>query len=214
MKNMMDAVNQQKTKIQLQLGEMERSARKVQDEIFSLNRRNDVTFNDYTKLMFAVLYHEGFHAFLHSFLFPEAQVQYVPRWLNEGLAQYFEAARIENDHFILGQEDRAKMAILRKFRKEGGLLPLDKLVNGGQDDYIVHDLTNVEHSTKNYLQAWLVVHWLGENKRLNKETLQAYVKACAERKPPLEALPILSGIPNAQLETALEQKLKPSFEQK
>ena len=212
-KAMMDDINSLKIKAQLEMGELEKKARNAQDEIYGINRHNDIFFNDYTKLMFATLYHEGFHAFLDNFLFPEDQSKIVPRWLNEGLAQYFEAARIEGSRFVLGQEDRNKMALLRKFKKEGGLIPLDDIMMGGAADYMVHDITNLEHSTKNYLQAWLIVHWLGENNRLNKETLSAYVTALKEKKLPTDALPILSGVPNAQLEAALNQKLKPSFEQ-
>lgn len=213
-KAMLDSVNTSKIRWQVELGEYEKKANEIQDKIYAQNRRNDVIFNEYTHYMFATLYHEGFHAFLDNFLFPEGQSKYVPRWLNEGLAQYFEASRIENDRFILGQEDRNKMAILRKFKKEGGIIPLSKFLNGGPEDYVVHEIANLERSTKNYLQAWNLTHWLGENGRLKRDILQAYVKALMEKKSPAEALPILSGIPNDELEAALDQKLKPSFDQK
>jgi hypothetical protein len=52
----------------------------------------------------------------------------VPLWLIEGMAQYFELARIEGDRLILGKEDRMRMALLRKWNKENGLVKLEDLI--------------------------------------------------------------------------------------
>ena len=208
---LMEEVKALQRQAQLHLGKLEKEASDVQNEIAVLNRRNDTVFNEYTQAMFATLYHEGFHAFLDNFLFPEGQSQHVPRWLNEGLAQYFECARIEGERFILGQEDREKMTLLKKWKKAEALVPLDKLVAGGPQDYLVHEISNIEHSTKHYLQAWCLVHWLGERGRLQKEVLRAYVGALNDHKKPLEALPLLSGASNEELTKAWEEKLQYSF---
>lgn len=197
---------------QVQIGQQEKKVVELQGEIDACNRRNDIVFNEYTQQMFATLYHEGFHAFLDNFLLPEGSSRIVPRWLNEGLAQYFEMSRMEADRLILGQDSRERMAILRKFKTENSLIALDKFVTAGQADYIVHDIANLENSTKNYLQAWLVTSILGEKGRLKKENLEAYVKLLKENKPPLDALPTLTGMANAELDAAINEKLKPSFQ--
>ncbi len=207
----MENIKQQEREWMLDVGAKEKHVNEIQDLIFQCNRHNDVVFGEVTQQMLSTMYHEGFHAFLHNFLFESEEALTVPRWLNEGLAQYFEAARLENGHFILGQDVREKMAILRKFRNAESLLPLEKLVSGGAADYQVHEIANLERSTKNYLQAWLLTSVLGDKGRLKKEILQAYVTAM-KNKPALEALPVLTGIPNDQLEQAMEDKLKPGFQ--
>jgi hypothetical protein len=199
---------------QLKIGGFEKQLNNIEEQIALCNRHNDQVFNDYTQHMFATLYHEGFHAFLDNFLFPAHQVALVPRWLNEGLAQYFECARIEGDHFVLGQEDRYKMAMLRKWHKANATIPLDKLITGDQKDYIVHrtqDMSDLEHSTKHYLESWCLTWVLGEKGRLTKAVLQDYVKGLASNKAPLEALPLLTGMSNDETIAALEQKLKYTF---
>jgi hypothetical protein len=196
---------------QLQIGAFEKEVTGVREEIAVCNRRNDQIFNDYTKEMLETMYHEGFHGFVDNFLFPVEQAQAVPRWLHEGLAQYFECARLEADRIILGQEDRARMAMLRKWNKAGVGLTLEQILTGEGKDYAVMDMRDVEHSTKHYLTAWCLTWILGEKQCLKKEPLYAFVKALAEKKPPLEALPLLSGMKNEELTQALAEKLKYSF---
>jgi hypothetical protein len=207
-----DRIHQQETEWMLDVGAKEKHVNEIQNEIFSLNRRLDVAFNELTQYMLAMMYHEGFHAFLDNFLFTQEQVKLVPRWLNEGLAQYFEAARLENNKFVLGQDVKEKMALLRQFKKEDALLPLEKLVNGGQNDYLVHDMSNLKTSAKNYYQGWLLTNYLGEKGRLTRETLSAYIAELAKKTPPLDALPVLSGMPNDKLEQALIDKLQTTFQ--
>ncbi|MCW8129001.1 MAG: DUF1570 domain-containing protein [Planctomycetota bacterium] len=211
-KALLDAIQGEKTRLQLYLGQLEKHANEVQDQIFALNRRNDIVFQQATGAMFATLYHEGFHAFLDNYLFPDDLRKSVPLWLNEGLAQYFEAARIENNRFILGQEDRAKMAMLRTWNKANELVPLASLAVAESKEFLVKDLSNVENSTKHYLQAWALTHLLGEAGRLNMPTLRGYVQALKDGKPPLHALPLLTGMSNEQLQTKWEEKLKYAHE--
>ena len=45
--------------------------------------------------MFRRLAHEAFHAYLETYVYPR-QAYDVPRWLNEGLAQTFEAGLLED----------------------------------------------------------------------------------------------------------------------
>lgn len=207
----LEQVKSQQRQWQVEIGEFEKQIVAVQGEIAAINRRNDVFFSDYTKQMFAVLYHEGFHAFLDNVLFEPGQSKLVPRWLNEGLAQYFEVSRIENDRLILGQEDRERMAILRQFRSQNALLPIDKVVAGDAKDYLVHSFSNLETSTKNYMQSWLLVHHLGEKGRLTRDNLQAFVKDLGAGKAPLAALQTLAGTPPTEVETAMQEKLKPKI---
>src|SRR6185369_8397670 len=78
-----ERVHLQETEWMLDVGAKEKHVTMIQDEIFALNRRLDVAFNELTQEMLAMMYHEGFHAFLDNFLFTPEQVKLVPRWLNE-----------------------------------------------------------------------------------------------------------------------------------
>lgn len=204
----LDNITAQQREWQLRVGEFEKEINRVQAEIDALNRRNDLVFNDYTRLMFATLYHEGFHAFLDNFLFPEGESRAVPRWLNEGLAQYFEMSRMEGSRFVLGQEDRARMALLRQWKKDGKTVPLDGVLTGKQEDYMVQDMADLEHSTKHYLEAWCLVHLLGEKGRLQRDLLREFVKQVSAQKPPLDALLALAGMTRDQLQAAWDEKLR------
>jgi hypothetical protein len=208
----LDSATDAQRRWQIEVGQMEKQVTEIQNEVAALNRRNDMAFNDYTKRLFATLYHEGFHAFADNFLFPEGKMMEVPRWLNEGLAQYFECARIEGDRLILGQEDRGKMAFLRKCKRDGGLVPLDKMMTGGPAEYMIVDMADVERSTKHYLQAWAMTHLLAERGRLTKETLDDYAKLIQQQKPPLEALAKLAGMAQADMDAAWTAKLEPGFD--
>lgn len=203
----MREVRRQEREANKQLVKWEQPIKEIQEKIRQLNRRNDNVFDQYVSLMLQTLYHEGFHAFLGQFLFDEELVKDVPLWLNEGLAQYFEHARVEGPRLILGREDEAKTALLRKFHRQNTLIPLRKMITAGSKDYMVHKIGDAERSTKNYLQAWWLVRMLGEKGRLKKKHLDAFVKALAAGKSPEEALPILSGMTNDELEEEFKNSL-------
>jgi len=69
----------------------------------------------------------------------------------------------------------------------------------------------LENSAKSYLQSWLLIQVLDESKRLSREHLQAFISQLAAGKAAIEALPLLSGMPNADLEKAMDDRLKPNF---
>jgi hypothetical protein len=210
-KTQLDAIKQQQSDWQLKVGEYEKRANEIQDQIAQLNRRNDTIFNNYTEWMFAMLYHEGCHAFIDNFLFDGKLNESVPRWLHEGLAQYFECARMEGDRFILGQEDRRKITFLRKCRKANTLVPPEQVIDGKAEDYHIKDPSDIEHSHMYYLESWSLVHLLGEKGRLNRDTLQSYVKQVEAKKPPADALLALAGMTREQLTAAWEEKMKPQI---
>ncbi len=207
-------IRDQERKWQLALGKQENAAKKVEEEIHRLNVKNDVQFKEVTKSMFETLYHEGFHGFVDNFLFDDRRAKLVPRWMHEGLAQYFETARVEGGNMILGQVDRRRMAMLRVWGKDGSLKPISRMLGAGAEGFIVHDISNLENSTRHYLQSWLMVYWLGENKRIKKEYLQNFMDALAANKTALEALPLLSGLPNEQFQKELDKLASYDFKVK
>ena len=198
-------------RIQMELGQYQKEIDDLERRMDEFKRKLAVAFDQYTHAMFETLYHECFHAFLQNFLFDTERVEKVPLWLNEGLAQYFELARIEGDRLLLGKEDRKRMALLRKWNKEGGLVKLEKLIVADSKHFIVKDEADIERSNMHYFLSWFIVHWLGQNKRLSREILIKYVDALKADKPPIEALPILTGVPNAELQKVMDEKFRYDF---
>ncbi len=137
----------------------------------------------------------------------------MPRWLNEGLAQYFENARVEAGRLILGQEDRARIRILRRFKQEGSLISIEEMVTADAKSYLVHEIGNVENSTKHYLMAWCVVHLLGEKGRLTKENLEGFAALASfadSRARMIRTLPVLTGMTDADFQSELDARLEVS----
>lgn len=196
---------------QLEVGKYEKQIKKVEDDIYRCNQRNDIIFGDITENMFQTLYHEGFHAFVDNFLFSEEEAKHVPRWLHEGLAQYFEVAKLERGKLMLGQVDRGRMAKLKEWKKDGTLKPVSAIAAAGAEGFLVHTIGDLEKSTRHYLQSWCLVHWLGENNRLKKEYLNTYVRAMSQKADPQLAMAALSGLAPDALDEAIRKKLSYDF---
>src|SRR5262249_31732474 len=109
-------------------------------EIIRVSAENEALFRKATQELFQTLAHEAFHAYLANFVYPPAE-HHVPRWLNEGLAQVFETAAVENGvpHFNSPNPvrlERLKRA-LTAARKEDGLVPLADLLRSEPEQFLV-----------------------------------------------------------------------------
>src|SRR5206468_381524 len=88
--------------------------------------KNQLLFDQATQLLFATLYHEAFHAYVASFVYPTSAGE-LPRWLNEGLAQIFETALIDAGDLRIGHADKARLARAQDAAKKGEMIPLADL---------------------------------------------------------------------------------------
>jgi len=210
-KAIMSQIRTAERRWQIHVMKLEKPLKDIKRKIGELNRRNERVFDERADGMLRTLYHEGFHAFLDQFLFDEALVRKVPLWLNEGLAQYFEESRVEGSRLVLGQENRRKLAFLRKACREGKLVPIARMLTAGAEDYLVKDASNIENSTKHYLQAWCLIHLLGERGMLKKEALHAFVRSLADGTEPMKALPALTGMGNPELGKLWDARLGTSI---
>lgn len=161
-------------------------------------------FDAATKRLFAVLYHEAFHAYVTTFVYPPRTREQIkegrgtgelPRWLNEGLAQLFETAVVEAGELRADHADRARLVaaqdLLRK--KEGpGLVPISDLLTVGRDAFLANHADQKAAADRAYLTAWALAHYLTFDQRLiGTEAFKEYLIALNCGSDPRESFEIL-----------------------
>jgi hypothetical protein len=151
--------------------------------------------------LFQRLYHEAFHAYLSTFVYP-AKEGTLPVWFNEGLAQIFETAIVEVGELRVGHADRARLTAVRSAIPAGKLLPLADLLRSEARDFQIAHVSEKQTSDKHYLAAWALAHYLTFDKGvLGTKALDAYVAAAQRGTDPLLAFRDLVGKPLKEFET-------------
>src|SRR5205823_1335781 len=103
------------------------SIRNTRKKLDAADRQNEGAFDQATRQLFAVLYHEAFHAYLATAVYPPPQPG-PPRWLNEGLAEIFETAVVEASELRVGHADRGRLARIKEVVRKGEQVPLARLL--------------------------------------------------------------------------------------
>lgn len=147
--------------------------------VFVADANNGVKFDAATgKLLFALLYHEAFHAYVSTFVYPPlkpAQVKAgegtgeLPRWLNEGLAQVFETAVVEAGELRADHPDKERLQRAKdwlKGKNGGPLVPLGDLLVTGRDAFLATHSDQKAASDRAYLSCWALAHYLTFDRRL------------------------------------------------
>jgi hypothetical protein len=137
-----------------------------------------------------VLQHEGFHQFAWNYIGPD-----LPRWVNEGLAQYFEDALIVDEELKTGLADGMRIARVRQALSQGREMPVQKLLtlsSEGWNDLMAH---NAERSQLIYAQAWSMVYFLihGDDGRY-QQVFEQYLHRLADGQSPDAAVREAFGI--------------------
>jgi tetratricopeptide (TPR) repeat protein len=99
--------------------------------------------------------HEGFHQYL------DRLIPCPPVWFNEGLAEYFETARMENGTLKPPQYNLRYLEYLQT----APLLPLQQFLFETQDVFYAH-------TESRYAQAWALVTYLRHSTPENKQLFQ------------------------------------------
>jgi hypothetical protein len=152
-------------------------ARRQRERVKTAERANDAAFDRATRRLFAVLYHEAFHSYVATFVYPPLPPADVsagkgtgrlPRWLNEGLAQLFETAVVEAGELRIGHADADRLDRVRdRLRgKHGGLMPMAELLRSGKETYMAAHAGQHATADRAYLTAWAVTHYLTFDRRL------------------------------------------------
>jgi hypothetical protein len=174
--------------------------RTTRKQLDAADGQNDGYFDQATRQLFAVLYHEAFHAYLAGWVYPPPRPQ-PPRWLNEGLAQIFETALVEAGELRVGHANREHLARAKEAVRKNELVPLTRLLRSAPRDFLAAHHAERASTDLYYLTAWaLAFHLTFERGLLNRSDLDDYLTALAEGRDSEQAFTSLVGQPLADFE--------------
>lgn len=188
-------------------------------------RANDRAFDAATARLFALLYHETFHAYAGTFVYPTLPAAEVragkgtgrlPRWLNEGLAQIFETAVVEAGELRVGQADKGRVANVHALLAgkpvapggPAGLVPVADLLRADRNTFLATHRSAQGESDRAYLTAWAVAAYLAFDRGLvGTAKFDAYLAAVNGGADPVAAFEALVGQDVPAFEAALRAYL-------
>jgi tetratricopeptide (TPR) repeat protein len=139
---------------------------------------------------FATIYHEYTHFMMRS------ASEWMPLWLNEGLAQFYENTDIQEKEVMLGQADAALILYLR----QNPLLPLTTLLKVNYSSPYYHD---EQKGSIFYAESWALTHYIEiTDAQKGTHRLQDYANLLARKEDPVVAAQQTFGDLN-QLQRAL-----------
>lgn len=144
--------------------------------------------------MMKTIRHEGFHQYF------DQRVDGAPRWLNEGLAEYYESA-----DFTKGRSRQIQVhgehLVTFKARK-GELIGLEQFIRQAP-------ATFYGDASMNYAQAWLLVHYLQHSGRAERELFDRLIEALVEDGDVAQVLDrVFEDVDFAQLDAGLREHLE------
>ncbi len=124
---------------------------------------------------YSTVYHEYTHFLLRK------SDSYLPLWLNEGLAQFYENTEIQDKEVMLGQPNANEIFYLRHER----LLPLATLFAVDHNSPYYHQ---EQKGSAFYAESWALTHYLIVSDRQNKtERLATYNRLLQQHEDPVTA---------------------------
>ena len=123
---------------------------------------------------YAVVYHEYTHLLL-------SRAEFIPLWLNEGLAEYYENTDIREKDVLLGQPSPGNLEVLRENR----LMPLATMFAIDHSSPYYHDENK---GSIFYAESWALTHYLEQKDFRDKtQRLTVYAQLLAENVDPITA---------------------------
>ena len=150
------------------------AVQRERDRLREADRQNSLAFDRATRRLFALLYHEAFHSYLATSVYPPATPEEVragrgpgelPRWLNEGLAQVFETAVVEAGELRVGHADPERLeraqALFRAKPPSVG-----EVLRAGPVQYLAAHSGQKSDASRAYLVSWAVTFHLTFERRV------------------------------------------------
>lgn len=159
--------------------------------------QNENAFAKATDRMFAQLYHEAFHAYVENYVCPQADVT-LPLWLNEGLAQIFEAGQMEGESLRIDAPDRKRLVQLQDDLRSEQPLKIESLLAANEQEFL--NPSSSRSAQRYYLYSWGVAYYLTfEKNLLRPETLDSFLSN-PEKYGPAARFTGLVGMPITKFE--------------
>ncbi len=135
--------------------------------------QNEAAFATATGQVFAQLYHEAFHAYVENYVCPQGGAP-LPHWLNEGLAQIFEAGQVEADSLRIDAPDRTRLTQLQDDLCSERPLAIQEILLGDEQEFL--NPASSRSAQRYYLYAWGLAYYLAfDRNRLRPEVLDAFL---------------------------------------
>jgi hypothetical protein len=190
--------------------ELVRILQPIKDKRVQLNQAdefNNRLFNQSTQVLFATLFHEAFHAYLASFVYPPRAGE-PARWLNEGLAQIFETALVEAGELRIGHADAMRLERAKSAMKKNELVPMADLLRSGPRQFMLVHIGDRQVSDRHYLTSWALASYLTfERRLLGSAALDRFVQSPAGSDP-RAAFEEMVGQPLPQFEAEFRKYLQ------
>lgn len=160
------------------------------------------------KRLFERLYHEAFHAYLSCAVFDPREGE-IPLWLNEGLAQIFEAAVFEIGELRIGHADKTRLESVKLALNQNALPSIKDLLTAQPALFLVYHPSEKETSQRMYFASWALAFNLAfKQKILGKPVLDDYAKALKSGANPIACFEKLTGKPLQDFEKEHQAYLK------
>ena len=166
------------------------------DRLREADRQNLVAFDRAARRLFAILYHEAFHSYIATSVYPPATAAEVragrgpgelPRWLNEGLAQIFETAVVEAGELRVGHADAERLErVQAMFRAKPPAV--GEVLRAGPEQFLAAHSGQKSDASRAYLVSWAVTfHLTFERRNLGTAEFTAYLEAVNTGGDPVAA---------------------------
>lgn len=194
-------------------------AKRERQRLIDTRRKNGDKFDEATRRLFAVLYHEAFHSYAGTFVYPARTAEEVragrgtgelPRWLNEGLGQLFESAIVEAGELRVELPDADRLKeVQERLAAKAGLFPLADLLRARKETFLAEHASQLAVADRAYLTAWGVAYYLTFEKRIvGSKDLDRYLVAVNTGEDPVKAFEEWVDQPVAAFERELADYLK------
>lgn len=191
---------------QVELQEARRRAAQEIEKGRKIIENNENVILQQNLAMFELLFHEGFHAFASNHLWEGSGKREFPRWLHEGMASYYESAVAEGGTLIHGAPHARFLKLLQEKLVLRTTFPLEKILRGGHEEFILSHPGDGGRRTLYYAQSWALCHFL--HGRLSREQIEAYVAEVLAGKDPVESFERMMGRSCAKVDGELQAYLE------
>lgn len=124
---------------------------------------------------YEVIYHEYTHLLLGK------SAEWIPLWLNEGLAEFFQNTDIREKEVLLGEPSAENLSLLR----QQNLLPLATLFKVDEKSPYYHEENK---GSIFYAESWALTHYIQmSDAKQHTHKLTDYIELLARKTDPVEA---------------------------